>query len=369
MRLATRLNWAHLARALEGHALVNKERRRMQIPNDLCRRVNLDRVRSANVRTHNSAANDHRGHFNKFSFDVSTLANNERIFALDAPAKGSLNAYAALKEELSFETCAGAEQARDFRGILHGACKRSEFEFEFVPEFMCAFVLQNATKYIAFGDFADFACLIRVLLLSMTKIAAFYALLAAATFSIPAAAQKGTAAPLPAAPAAEESKSEVTPKKEVRPSAGYTYSDKVAVASHGKRHMPQRKHVGRTKGLVASFPALTQDAGLTRLTVRLSKGVEVEEKKAEGSITYVLKGAHVARRNDTHPLVAVHFNTPVSTAKLSQTKKDVEFRVTLRASVSPTYAISSDAQGAFLQVDFPAGEYLKKSEPAAVPKE
>jgi hypothetical protein len=156
------LDRTHLAGPLEGDAFVNKERRRMQIADDLCGRVNLNSVCSTNICADQTATNDHRAYFYKVSFNVSTFANNEGIFTLDAAAKVSLYAHAALEEELAFETRTGSQEARDFRGILHGTRVHVEVE----PEDMCAFVLQNATKYIAFGDFAAFASWFRVLLTS-----------------------------------------------------------------------------------------------------------------------------------------------------------------------------------------------------------
>jgi hypothetical protein len=44
--------------------------------------------------------------------------------------------------------------------------------------------------------------------------------------------------------------------------------------------------------------------------------VPVEEHKARGSITYVLKNAGARVWNNTNALVTVHFNTPVSRARL-----------------------------------------------------
>ncbi len=37
-----------------------------------------------------------------------------------------------------------------------------------------------------------------------------------------------------------------------------------------------------------------------------------------GAIVYVLKGAHVDKRNNYNPLVTVHFNTPVTSAPSTQ---------------------------------------------------
>lgn len=146
-------------------------------------------------------------------------------------------------------------------------------------------------------------------------------------------------------------------KKDVRASAGYSYSD--------PKPTGKRVFVRKTTSVSASYPTLSLADGHSRLSVRLSKTATVEEKKAQGEITYVIKGAHIVHWNDTHPLVAVHFNTPVSVAALHPHKGDVEFKVQLRADAAPTYKVEQQAEGAMLTIDFPAGEFLKSPAPAA----
>lgn len=144
---------------------------------------------------------------------------------------------------------------------------------------------------------------------------------------------------------------------------GYTYSDK----------RPARGPVYHAvhKGPHAAFPSFAMvDTQRSRLTVQLSSVVPVEEKKAAGTVTYIIKGAHVARYNDTHALVAVHFNTPMTMARLRNTGKDVELRVDLRAAVTPTFAVAQTKTGATLTIDFPGGEYLgegARTAPAQAP--
>ncbi len=144
---------------------------------------------------------------------------------------------------------------------------------------------------------------------------------------------------------------------------GYTYSDK----------RPARAPVYHVvhKGPHAAFPSFAMvDAQRSRLTVQLSSVVAVEEKKAAGTVTYVIKGAHVARHNDTHALIAVHFNTPMTVARLRNSGKDVELRVDLRAAVTPTFAVAQTKTGATLTIDFPGGEYLPdgaRTDPAHAP--
>jgi len=99
--------------------------------------------------------------------------------------------------------------------------------------------------------------------------------------------------------------------------------------------------------------------GSTRLFVELSRPVAYETKTARGSITYVLKGAHVDRRNNYNPLVTVHFNTPVTSARLVPHGHDVWFVVELRAQVEPTVAMDAAKDGtAMMRIELPKGQYL-----------
>lgn len=103
----------------------------------------------------------------------------------------------------------------------------------------------------------------------------------------------------------------------------------------------------------------TMPDGSTRLFVELSKPAAFDTKAARGSVTYVLKDARVERRNNENPLVTVHFNTPVTSARLVPHGHDVWFVVDLRANVQPAATMESTKEGpAVLRVAFPKGEYL-----------
>jgi hypothetical protein len=110
-------------------------------------------------------------------------------------------------------------------------------------------------------------------------------------------------------------------------------------------------------GAVPGFETLAD--GSSRLFVELTKPVAYETKAAQGTVTYVLKGARVSRRNNTNALVTVHFNTPVTRAQLVPHGHDLWFVVELRASVQP--AVSMDAGkegGAVMHIELPKGQYL-----------
>jgi len=115
----------------------------------------------------------------------------------------------------------------------------------------------------------------------------------------------------------------------------------------------------RRAGPQATFPGFEQlpDGG-SRLFVQLSQNVPVEERRAQGSITYVLKGAHARVFNDTNSLVTVHFNTPVASARLVPQGKDVLFVVALRAAASPTFKVQDNQdKTSTLMIDFPKGDF------------
>ena len=112
---------------------------------------------------------------------------------------------------------------------------------------------------------------------------------------------------------------------------------------------------------------MTGDGG-SRVFVSLSSKVAVEERRAEGTITYVLKGTSVRARNNTLALVTEHFNTPVLRARLVPRGADLHLVVDLRAASAPTWRIAEGADGtAALQIDFPAGTFVTPEEPSAAP--
>lgn len=175
-------------------------------------------------------------------------------------------------------------------------------------------------------------------------------------------------APPEAASAPNESGSNGPPpdapeKKVVTPAAGYAYADKSRAASRGG--VPRARY--RKAGPVVNMPGFepTADGG-SRLFVQLSQSVPVEERKAPDSIVYVLKGASPRVWNNTNALVTVHFNTPVSQARLVPKGKDLLFIVDLRAAATPTWKMNAaeDKSATFI-VDFPKGDYLPSgAEPA-----
>jgi hypothetical protein len=144
------------------------------------------------------------------------------------------------------------------------------------------------------------------------------------------------------------------------PATGYGWSTtpKRRNGGHGRPHAPMaRAHSTSPDAILPGFETLAD--GSTRLFVLMSQPVHYEVKPAQGTLTYVLKGAHVDKRNNYNPLVTVHFNTPVTSARLVPHGADLWFVVDLRANATPTVAMDATKDGgAMLRIEFPRGDYL-----------
>ncbi|MBX3188726.1 MAG: hypothetical protein KF819_17040 [Labilithrix sp.] len=166
----------------------------------------------------------------------------------------------------------------------------------------------------------------------------------------------GGAAPAEPAGAAAAAPEKAEPKT---PAAGYAYSDKPAA-----RRAPVGRAVVRRAGPQATFPGFEQlpDGG-SRLFVQLTQQVPVEQRNAPGAVTFVLKGAHVRTFNDTNALVTVHFNTPVSRARLVPKGNDLLFIVDLRAASPATFKFQDNQdKTATLMIDFGKGDFAASTE-------
>jgi hypothetical protein len=104
--------------------------------------------------------------------------------------------------------------------------------------------------------------------------------------------------------------------------------------------------------------------GSSRLFVELSQAVPVDEKRGKHELTYVLKGAHIEKRNNYNPLVTMHFNSAATRARLVPHGKDLWFVIDLRADVTPTWKLAPAKDGMqILQIELPKGDYLPKTPP------
>jgi hypothetical protein len=154
---------------------------------------------------------------------------------------------------------------------------------------------------------------------------------------------------------------------------GYGYGNTTtqqqqAPVTHSYKPHPKPKVVVPV-GPIATLPGFEMQAdGSSRFFVQLTATVPVEEKKAAGSITYVLKGAHVNVRNNENALVTVHFNTPVSRARLVPSAQGLSFIIELRAAATPTYKVVAGKDGtSILEVDFPKGSYVTAADGRQAP--
>jgi hypothetical protein len=143
--------------------------------------------------------------------------------------------------------------------------------------------------------------------------------------------------------------------------AGYAYSD----TPRGKTKK-RAANVGKKPGPLATMPGFeSKNDGGTRLFVALTQQVQVEERRAQGTLTYILKGAHIDRRNNMNALETVHFNTPVSRARLVPKGKDLWFIVDLRAAATPAWKMQpGENNTALLVIDFAGGQFLSGAEKA-----
>jgi hypothetical protein len=178
----------------------------------------------------------------------------------------------------------------------------------------------------------------------------------------PAPAGSGDAAP--AAPA-DTGAASAAPSATVIPATGYGWSTAPA-PKHHVRAVRASKGPQTPGAIMPGFEMLAD--GSSQLFVELSKPVTYDTKTSRGAIVYVLKGAHVDKRNNYNPLVTVHFNTPVTSARLVPHGKDLWFVVDLRASVTPTVTMDAAKEGgAVLRIGFPGGSYLPLQKVAPTP--
>ena len=136
---------------------------------------------------------------------------------------------------------------------------------------------------------------------------------------------------------------------------GYSYDDKPKRGAAPVKGRAVKKHTGP----VVNLPGFEQTPdGGSRVFVSLTSTVPVEEHKAQGAVTYILKGAGVRVWNNTNALVTVHFNTPVSKARLVPHGNDAHLIIEMRAASTPTWKMTEGQdKSAVLQVDFPKGDF------------
>ncbi len=207
-------------------------------------------------------------------------------------------------------------------------------------------------------------------------LAALFALLAPSAASAQGAAPGGTASPPPpgggraAAPASGDAPATAA-ADDKKPPAGTGNLGGVSFNDKPSRRAPQARAAIRRSGPLATFPGFEAlpDGG-SRLFVQLNQNVPVEERRAAGSVTYVLKGAHLRVHNDSNALVTVHFNTPVFRARLVPQGNDLLFVLELRGAATPTFKMNANQdKTSTLQIEFAKGDFLSGDGSEGLPAE
>jgi hypothetical protein len=174
-----------------------------------------------------------------------------------------------------------------------------------------------------------------------------------------------TAAPSLVTPTGTTAPSASASAAPVFPATGYGWSTTLKKGGPATRTRVRSARLSQTPdAILPGFETLAD--GATRLFVELSRPVEYAAKPAPGTLTFVLKGAHVDRRNNYNPLITVDFNTPVSSARLVPHGRDLWFVVDLRSNVPPSVTMEATKDGgAMLRIEFPRGSYLPAQAAAA----
>jgi hypothetical protein len=151
-----------------------------------------------------------------------------------------------------------------------------------------------------------------------------------------------------------------------RTEAGYSWRDKRSKGIHRKLHSTKvDPNLTQAKG--PEF-AIVQD-GSSRLTVQLSRKVEIIAQGNRRRFTYDMPNVQVAVANDMNPLITTHFSTPLQHARLIPQKKGARLVVDLRESVTPLYSIrDGSGGGAILEVVLPKSLAKASAAPDAQPK-
>ena len=107
-------------------------------------------------------------------------------------------------------------------------------------------------------------------------------------------------------------------------------------------------------GPVATYPGFRMlDGGGSRVFVTVNQNVDVTEHKAEGRVTYRLRGVAAPIRTNRLPLLTNFFPTPVGRVQLVEQGSDVDVVIDLRMPSTAEHRVLKQNGGILLQVDFP----------------
>lgn len=116
---------------------------------------------------------------------------------------------------------------------------------------------------------------------------------------------------------------------------------------------------------MATYPGFQMlEGGRSRVFVKLSSRVAIEEHKARGQIVYRLKGVDVPSSTNRLPLITSFFATPVALVQLVPQGDDVDLVIELRQDSDMQHRIEEQRDGVLLMVDFPSPAAV--AQPAAL---
>jgi hypothetical protein len=146
--------------------------------------------------------------------------------------------------------------------------------------------------------------------------------------------------------------------------------DRAPQRERGKRFVPPARRKGAlpSNDTIASFPGfLRLQNGVSRVWLEVNRRVEITEHKAQGRITFRLKGVNVPTRTNRLPLITGFFATPIERIQLVDSGADADLVIDLSRPSEYTHRVLDTPRGIALQIDFPraAGELRDRDgEPA-----
>src|SRR5262245_31552439 len=194
----------------------------------------------------------------------------------------------------------------------------------------------------------------------------------------PPAASGDAAAAGSAAPAAPSARQAVPPELQPHPGrraiprrsgaadAPAKRSKRETHKGHSKKEKEPDSHPIRPGAAVATFPGFKMlPTGGSRVFVEVSRKVDVSEHRAEGRITYRLKGATVPIRTNRLPIDTTFFASPVVRIQLVEQGNDADLVIETRQPTQAQHRIVDQGTSIVLEVDFPPS---RVNPPAAAPQ-
>lgn len=141
-----------------------------------------------------------------------------------------------------------------------------------------------------------------------------------------------------------------TPKKSAAAGAsgtgaGYSWRDKSLRGKHSVSHkVSVNLNLPQAKG--PEFELVSD--GSSRISVQLSRKVDVLVHGSRRRYIYDLPNVQVAVANDLNPLITTHFATPLKDVRLVSHQKGARLVVDLRESVAPQYSMKDIKGGGML---------------------